>query len=56
MDRIANAYKGLAMGVLLVVIMAMIVVIIIALIFSGQTKFISDAAAYLSSLLTFKLP
>jgi len=54
--QITNAHKGLAMGVLLIVVIAVIVAIVAVLIITTQTDFISKAAKYLGSLLTFKLP
>jgi len=53
---ITNAYKGLAMGVLLVVIMSVIIAVVFILIISGQTDFISKTARFLGSLLTVRLP
>ena len=56
MAQTTNAHKGLAMGVLLIVVISAIVAIITVLIITGQTDFISKVARYLGSLLTFKLP
>ena len=56
MARVINAYKGLAMGVLLIVVMAVICVLVSILVITGQTDFISKAALFLASLLTIKLP
>ena len=55
MVQITNAHKGLAMGVLLIVVMAAIVAIIAILIITRQTDFISKVARYLGSLLTFNI-
>ena len=50
------ASKGLATGVLLVVIITVIVALVIFIVMSGQTGFIENVALFLSNLLSVKLP
>ena len=48
--------KGLATGVLLIVVMSVIVAMVAIFILATQTDFISNAALYLGNLLTIKTP
>lgn len=54
--RITNAHKGLALGTLLIIILAVAVMIASILIFTGQSDFLTRVAKYLGSLLVVKLP
>jgi hypothetical protein len=48
--------KGVALGALLVIVMAVMVVLAIFFIIASQSGFLSSAAVYLGSLLVVKLP
>ncbi len=51
-----NAFKGIAAGTLLIIVVAIIIIAIIITILATQTNFVENAANILSNLLTIKLP
>ena len=51
-----NASKGLATGVLLVVVVSVIVALIIFIVIGSQTGFLDNTAKFLADLLSVKLP
>lgn len=55
-DQTINAYKGVATGVLLVVVLTLIMVGFIIAMFVSQTDFVRNASAWITKMLIFNVP